>query len=164
MKRVAVILAVLLSAGVALAVEMQGFERYRVIIDRAPFGKVDVSAVSATSSNFMARFAFVGLVGSKENAIGLQAVILDKKTNQSYFKTPGETLEDVTIVRIEEVQPKRRLVLRRGLEIGALIFGEGGAKSTVSLITAGAPDATDEPPANPPPAQPVARRRNPFVR
>ncbi len=164
MKRRCLLLAAVMSAAGALALETPSFERYRPIIDRAPFGKADPALISATSSNFMARFAFVGLIGAADSSTGLQAVILDKQTNQCYFKTPGETIEDVTIVRIEDAQPKRRLLLRRGLEVGMLIFGEGGAKPVAAPAPTAAAGPLPAPPGTPAPEPTAARRRIPFVR
>ena len=142
-----------------MALDKPDFARYQPIIERAPFGRTDANVVSATASNFLARFAFVGVIGPVGQ---LQAVIFDKQTNQSHFKAPGETVEDITIFGIEDNPPKRRLLLRRGLETGALIFGEGSP-------TAALPPPVVVPPQPPPPAQQpqppaVARRRNPYIR
>ena len=158
-------MAVFILGAILAAAEKPAFERYQPIIERSPFGKADMAGISVVASNFMTRFAFVGLIGTADN--GFQAVILDKQTQQCHFKSPGETLGDITIVRVEDVQPKRRLVLRQGLETGALIFGEGGA---VPVATAPPPAAK---PAIPMPGMPAAptsteppttRRRVPFIR
>jgi len=150
------------------AMEKTSFDRYQVIIDRAPFGRSNGGGVvSAVASNFMARYAFVGFVGSPEN--GMLAALVDKQTNQSYFKAPGETMDDVTIVCIENTQPKRRLVLRRGLEVGTLTFGEG-APSAEGMVSpqiaplALMPSALMSPPDPSHRPVPTSRRRTPFIR
>lgn len=161
------ILFVLVAAAAAWA--SPNLERYKVIVERCPFGKADAATggvVSATASNFLARFAFVGVIGSPDGNGGQLAVILDKSANISHFKAPGETIGDIVVERIEETQPKRRLLLRRGIETGALVFGEGAP--AVSVPTTARP-ATPAPPPIPPPGQPAGdaaavRRRIPFVR
>ena len=149
-----------------LAADKPDFAPYQDIINRAPFGRTDSNIISATTSNFLSRFAFVGVFGPTGQ---LQAVIFDKQTNQSHFKAAGETIEDITIVGIEDNPPKRRLLLRRGLETGALTFGEGGpaGKSMPATVASGQPPPlTQQPPSSTQQPQPpiVARRRNPFIR
>jgi len=150
-------------------------ERYRVIVERSPFGKLESASggvLSATASNFLSRFAFVGVIGSPDQEGVQLAVILDKKENVSHFKAPGETIGDVVVERIEETQPKRRLLLRRGIETGALVFGEGAPAASVPTT---ARPAAPAPPGAPLPtvgaapsgataSEAVQRRRIPFVR
>jgi len=139
-------------------------DRYQVIVERSPFGKIEGSGgvLSATASNFLARFAFVGVIGSPGGAGGQLAVILDKAANESHFKSPGETIGDVVVERIEETKPKRRLLLRRGIETGALVFGEGAPAASVPTMAR--PALTPAPPGAPGSEVPVPRRRVPFIR
>jgi hypothetical protein len=139
-------------------------DRYKVIVERSPFGKTEAAggALSATVSNFLARFAFVGVVGLPDN--GQIAVILDKAVNESFFKSPGETIGDVVVERIEDVKPKRRLLLRRGIETGALVFGEGAPAVSVPTMARHAPTPTPPMPGVPSGDAPVVRRRVPFIR
>ncbi len=143
------------------AVEKPAFDRYQAIIERSPFGRADAAGSSAVTSNFMARYAFVGVIGSAET--GMLAALVDKQTNQSCFKAPGESMGDITIVRIENILPKRRLVLRRGLEVGTLIFGEG-APSSAGMVLQAISTPASKPPEPSTPSVPVPRRRIPFIR
>lgn len=144
-----------------VAVEKPVFDRYQAIIERSPFGRVDAAGISAVASNFTARYAFVGVIGSPET--GMLAALVDKQTNQSYFKAPGESMGDITVVRIENSIPKRRLVLRRGLETGALTFGEG-APTTVAVAAPATATLAAAPPPPSTPTAPTQRRRIPFIR
>jgi len=143
------------------SVEKPAFDRYQAIIERSPFGRADAVGVSAVASNFMARYAFVGVIGSAET--GMLAAVVDKQTNQSCFKAPGESMGDITIVRIENTLPKRRLVLRRGLEVGTLIFGEG-APASVGMVLQAVSTPASKPPEPSTLSESVPRRRIPFIR
>jgi len=139
-----------------------------VIVERSPFGKTEAAGgvVSATASNFLARFAFVGVIGSPDGNGAQLAVILDKAANASHFKSPGETIGDIVVERIEDVKPKRRLLLRRGIETGALVFGEGAPAASVPTMARpmAGPVPLPAAPAAPGTQAPVPRRRVPFIR
>ncbi|MBM3861175.1 MAG: hypothetical protein FJ395_16225 [Verrucomicrobia bacterium] len=149
------------------AVAAPTMDRYKVIVERSPFGKAETSGgvLSATASNFFARFAFVGVIKSPDGGEQL-AVILDKAANVSHFRSPGETIGDVVVERIEETQPKRRLLLRRGIETGALVFGEGAPAASVPTMARPSPPMPPVPTPSgaPVPDAPVQRRRVPFIR
>jgi hypothetical protein len=142
-------------------------DRYQEIVKRSPFGKAESGGpLTAAAASFLARYAFVGVIGSSESPATQIAIILDKTTNASHFKTPGETVGDLTVERIEETQPKRRLWLRHGIETGALVFGEGAPASSVpTAATAQTPIPGMMPHMTPGPQPPVGfGRRVPFSR
>jgi len=175
----ALLLGVVAVATVARAADTPSWQRYKPIIDRNPFGQATGNAVvgvAAGESSFLNRYSFVGMIGSTTNPAGRTAIILDKQTGRCHFKSPGETLDDIAVVRIEDAQPKRRLILRRGLETGALVIGEGARVATVAAATPNQPPnmspgpmpklavGPQTPNTRSPGAPPIVRRRIPFQR
>lgn len=135
---------------------------YQVIIDKAPFGSVTPAATGATPSA-LARFAFVGLVQTGDGQ--LQAIIQDKQSRQCYFKTEGETVEDVKVQKIDRGGPAPRLVLRRGVETGTLTYEK--PRSVAPSVPAPAPMSGGAIPMPTPggsPPGPEPPRRIPFRR
>lgn len=134
----------------ARAAESHDFSRYQVILDRSPFGPVSGPA-DAVQPNFAARFAFVGLATTGENQ-PLIAFIHDRERNRIYPRAEGESIEGITVVRVEKSPAK--LVLKLGLEVATLALEPR-------------PSVGVAPMAQPQPAQPGAPgpvRRIPFRR
>lgn len=147
------ILGFSLMSSVAGATETVNFARYQPIIDRSPFGQVQSGAAEPTP-NWMTRFTWSGLVVSNSGNGLVQAIILDKEGNRSYFRAEGETIDPgIKVLRIEPQPPK--LVLQNGLETGTLTFQD---RPTV------APAAAAAPPGSPAAAPAPTIRRIPFRR
>ena len=132
MNRYTIGIACLLAATVAVA-EQTEFAKYQVIIDRAPFGALSGPGPAAGAPSFTQQFKFVGIVES--NRI-VQAIINDTKGNRVYFRSAGETIDNVKIVSVDVEPPQ--LTLQRGLETGMLEFEERKVTASPSrAMTAG---------------------------
>jgi hypothetical protein len=115
--------AVLAARVIAAAEEARDPDRYKVIVDRAPFCASAIAAAAA-QPNFATRFAFVGVVSITEDDRPL-AIIQDKEqNNRIYFKAEGEMIDNVKVVKIEqsEQQTPSKLILRQGLEDATLSY------------------------------------------
>jgi hypothetical protein len=134
------------------------FERYRVILERAPFGKIDASAETAQQPSFSTRFTFVGLASVGDEP--LLAVILENDTKHIDFKAEGEDIGTVKVVKIEKSENgPTKLVLKQDLEVATLLLE---AKPGTGAAAPGAP-APGQPaqpgqPQVPAPIQPGVRR------
>ena len=128
----------------------QDFSRYQPIIDRKPFGQVQ-NAPTEVAPNWLSRFSMVALVMSNSGSGPLQAIIMDKEGNRTYFRAEGETIDPgIKVVRIEPKPPK--LVLQNGLDSGTLTFQDRPAAAAAPAAPApGAPPGTA-------PAAPTIRR------
>ncbi|MGO9243956.1 MAG: hypothetical protein ACLPT4_11560 [Verrucomicrobiia bacterium] len=136
------------------------FSRYQVILDRAPFGKMDASADNAPQPSFSTRFVFVG-IASEGSDQPLLAIIEEKDTKHVDFKAEGESIGTVNVVKIEKSENgPTKLVLKQDLEVATLVLE---AKPGVGAAAAPGPSAPGQPaqPGQPPgqmPMQPSARR------
>jgi hypothetical protein len=154
--------ATMIAAGVSLAEETHDFARYQVIVDRSPFGPVPGSQATATAlPSFATRFALVGIVQSNGQDGVVQAIIEDKGSHNTYFKTVGEAVDDVKVLHIEVEKPQS-IVLQRGLETATLTFAELGSKTPTAA--ASAPQAGSALQPGPAAPVPVGVRRIPFRR
>ena len=157
----------MLSTGVPPpATDTHSFDRYKIIVDRAPFGAMTGSAADTQQPNFATRFNFIGTAKLSESQ-PLMAIIQDKEAkDRTYFKSVGDTIGGVTIERIDK-SPTAKLVLKQGLETATLTLetkmGTGRSLPPSASAAAGnqpAPQA-GQPPAAVPPQGP---RRIPFLR
>jgi hypothetical protein len=120
--------------------ETRDFNRYKIIIDRAPFGAMSGTGADVQQPPFSARFTFIGTV--EEDDQPLMAIILDKEGNHVHFKAEGESIGPVVVVKIEKAaNAPAKLVLKQALEVATLTME--------SKAASGGP-----PPAIPQPAQP----------
>ena len=111
--------AVLAARVIAAAEEARDPDRYKVIVDRAPFCASAIAAAAA-QPNFATRFAFVGVVSITEDDRPL-AIIQDKEqNNRIYFKAEGDMIDTIKVVKIGQSPPK--LVLQQGLEVATLSY------------------------------------------
>ena len=148
-----VVIGVSLIGSVAGTTDTVSFARYQPIIDRSPFGQVQSGAADPTP-NWMTRFTWGGLVVSNAGIGPVQAIILDKEGNRTYFRAEGETIDPgVKVLRIEQQPPK--LVLQNGLETGTLTFQDRPTVAAASIAP---------PPGAPAAASPTTIRRIPFRR
>ena len=137
---------------------LHDFSRYQVIIDRLPFGAMN-AAENAPQPPFSARFTFVGMA-KEDDAKPLLAFIFDKEHNQTFFKAEGETIDDITVMKIERAdKAPAKLTLKQGLEV-ATLFME--TKTSVGPAPP-TPSAQPQPtipglPVAPVPVQPGVRR------
>ena len=169
----AVVLAACLPAAVAALQagaigatdETHDFDRYKVIIDHAPFC-ASAGAAAAAQPNFANRFAFFGVVSTTEDSRPL-AIIQDKEhNNRIHFKAEGDTIDSVKVVKIEQSDlAPSKLVLQQGLEVAKLSYQ---ARAGGPLPTA-APGMAQPAPGTPAPGtfvrtQPAQLRRIPFRR
>jgi hypothetical protein len=146
----------LLSSGAVLAEDTHDFKRYKIIIDRSPFGPIAGSpAATAAQPSFATRYALVGMVDSNLSEGPVQAIIEDKGGHRTYFKAEGEMIDDVKVMRID-ADPPQKILLQRGLETGTLTYPERGG--------AGAPPPAVTPQPGPGPMAAPVPRRIPFQR
>lgn len=96
--------------------------RYQIIIERSPFCAIPGSDKNAAQPNFSTRFTLVGVVNSNSVEQKLQAIIMDKEKNSTYFKSEGESIEDVKILHIEPKPAK--VVIQKELETATLTYAE----------------------------------------
>ncbi len=136
--------------------EAHDISRYQIIIDRSPFGAIPGSA-NAAQPNFSTRFVLVGLVDSNSAAQQLQAIIMDKEKNSTYFKSEGESIEDVKILHIESKPAK--VVIQKELETATLTYAD--RPNSTGPSPAGTPQA---PPGFAPPNPARVGGRIPFRR
>lgn len=102
-------------------------ERYRVIIDRAPFGVTAAVQGGGAVPQSLARFSFVGLVSDASTG-QLLAIIQDREKNRVYLRSEGETFDGVKVEKIDRSTavvkgvPAPKLSIRQGLESAVLEF------------------------------------------
>ena len=162
-RNVAIVTALAISACgtvVCAADEARDFSRYKIIVDRAPFGAVSGAGADVQQPPFSARFTWIGT--AEEEGQPLMAIILDKEGNRVHFKAEGESIGPVVVAKIERpANGPAKLVLKQALEVATLTME--------SKPASGAPPASIPQPAQPgqPPipggAQP-GMRRIPFAR
>lgn len=131
------------------------FSRYQVILDRAPFGKMDATADNAQQPPFSTRFAFVGTASEGDDQ-PLLAIIEEKDTKQVDFKAEGESIGPVKVMKIEKSETgPTKLVLKQDLEVATLLLE---AKPGTGAAAPGVParGQPGQPPGQPP--QPGVRR------
>ena len=131
------------------------FTKYQVILDRAPFGAM-TAGVDTPAPGFSTRYTFVGTF---QEAIDrpLMAIIVDKEGNRVYFKGEGDTMGQVSVVKIERPDKgPSKLILKQGLETATLML-EPKAGST-PMPGAPAPAGQPGQPQPPVPVQPGIRR------
>jgi len=156
-------LAVGLSGTIGYATEgTHDFSRYKVIIDRAPFGQMSAAEAAAQQPPFSTRFNFMGTVRTSEDEPWM-AIVFDKEGNRVLFLKQGDTIGAVSVVKVERPDSgPAKLVLKQGLE-----------QATLTLdIKAGGPATPAPGVARPPqPGQPLppmvippGTRRVPFRR
>ena len=136
------------------------FSRYQIILDRAPFGKMDASTEAAQQPGFSTRFTFVGI--ASEDGQPLLAIIQENDTKHIDFKAEGESIGPVKVVKIEKTENgATKLVLKQDLEVATLVLeakpgtGAGSAPGQPSSLGRPAPPGQPQPPM---PAQPGIRR------
>ena len=158
----------LVVATAALANEPADFSRYQIIVDRSPFGAVTAAGVPDAVPNFAQRFQLVGLVTSNGSPSKVQAILLDREANRSWFKAEGEWIKadadpndsGVKVVRIQDaLTTKAKVVIQFGLETAALSFPERPA-GPVAAPVPGQP----QPAPGAMPARPPFAGRIPFLR
>ena len=141
------------------------FERYKIILDRAPFGAMAGTAADVQQPSFSTRFTFIGT--AKEGDKPLMAILMDKEGNRVRFVAAGDKIGPVTVVKIEQVdKAPAKLVLKQDLETATLLMDSKGAGGGPALPpAAGVPVPQLMQPGQPPVpgAQPGARRI-PFAR
>jgi hypothetical protein len=142
--------------------DTRDFTHYQVIIDRAPFGQMNANDAAAQQPSFSTRFTFVGTAKTSENEPWL-AILFEKEGNHVHFVKEGETIGQVSVVRIERPDKgPAKLILKQGLEQATLTLeakaGGGAAPPPVA--------AQPPPPGQPVPPIPIppGTRRVPFRR
>ena len=133
--------------------------RYQIIIERNPFGAIAGANSAATQPNFATRFVLVGLVDSNSPEQRLQAIITDKEKNSTFFKSEGESIEDIKVLHIEPKPAKA--VIQKGLETATLTYAERPNAS--GSMPATVPQVSPSPPGFAPPV-PSRVGRIPFRR
>jgi hypothetical protein len=147
------------SASIARAAESYKYDRYQVILERAPFGPVSATEGPGAAPNFATQLQLVALVES--NSVLPQAGILDKQANRTYYRAEGESIDDVKVVSIDLTA--RKVVTQKGLEKATLTFEQ---RPNTPLPGGAAPAAVPRPvvPGQPRPIAPPGVRRIPFRR
>lgn len=135
------------------------FARYKIILDRAPFGAIG-GAGPVEQPGFATRFTFVGTVQMDTEAAPL-AYIMENDTKHIDLKAEGETIGTVKIEKIEKSDKgPTKLVLKQGLESATLVLetkGAGGAPPPGAPANPGQPGQPGQPPVQGT-GQPGARR------
>ena len=138
------------------------FERYRVILDRAPFGQMGASPDNAPQPGFATRFTFVGTASEGPDQ-PLLAIIQENDTKHVDFKAEGESIGTVNIVKIEKSETgPTKLVLKQDLEVATLMLeakpGTGGGAAPGSGPPSPGQAGQPGQPPMPMPIQPGIRR------
>lgn len=138
------------------------FSRYQIIVDRLPFGAMSGTGTEAPQPPFSARFTFVG-TAQLDDKQPLMAIIQDKEGSRTYFKAEGETIGDITVVKIEKADKAQvKLVLKQGLEVATLTMETKTSVGAAPPVPSGQPQPMIPGQAPAPPAPGV--RRIPFRR
>ncbi|HVM59708.1 MAG TPA: hypothetical protein VMV72_02485 [Verrucomicrobiae bacterium] len=148
-------------AAVRAADPTHDFNRYQVILDKAPFGQVGASADNVPQPSFSTRFTFVGIASEGEDK-PLLAIIEEKDTKHVDFKSEGENIGPVKIVKVErsETGPDK-LVMKQDLEVATLTMEAKPGTGPAGAPAPGQPPLPGQPPAAT--SQP-GLRRIPFRR
>jgi len=132
------------------------FSRYQVILDKAPFGQIGASAENTPQPGFSTRFTFVGLASEGDDKPVL-AVLLENDTKHVDFKSEGENIGPVKVVKIEKSETGQdKVVLKQDLEVATLTM-EAKPGSGAAAPPPGQPQMPGQPPM-PMPMQPGIRR------
>ncbi len=174
--RIAAALLLLFSASRVMAAptaaEDAGYSpRYRIIIERSPFGDVPKPGQGKDQPNWSQNLTLAGIVESNGLGGPVTALIEDKGTHKVYFKTQGEAIGDgqdaIKVMRINTEKPES-VVLKKLLEEATLTFGKPAATGPQVPGMAPPPGvAAPNPqpqPGGPQPPQPSTARRIPFRR
>jgi hypothetical protein len=135
------------------------FERYKIILDREPFGPMNGAAVETAAPGFATHYTFVGTAQVADDQ-PLLAIIVDKEGNRVYFKGEGDSLGAASVVKIERPEKgPAKLVLKQGLETATLVLEPkaGAVPAAGASVPAGQPVQPGQP-GVPPTIQPGARR------
>lgn len=135
------------------------FARYQIILDRAPFGKMDATE-AAQQPGFSTRFTFVGI--ASEDGQPMLAIIQENDTKHIDFKAEGESIGPVKVVKIERSENgATKLVLKQDLEVATLMLeakpGTGAGPAPGQPSSLGRPTPPGQPQV-PTPGQPGIRR------
>ena len=137
----------------ARATESYQEDRYKIILERAPFGPVIATEGLGATPNFAAQLQLVGFVYS--NSVLPQAIVFDKQANRTYFKAEGELIDDVKLVNIDLMA--RKVAVQKGLEKATLTVEQ---KPNTPQAGGVPPQVLPQPaaPGQPMPTAPGARR------
>ncbi len=157
------------SVSSAFALEQVGFDRYQVIVDRAPFGVPSAAGgPSAPAPGWAESYVFVGVVPDPAST-NVLAIIQDKE--RAYLKGVGDVMGDVKVKEIQAAGRGSKLVLQRGVETTQLFFKDQSAgvpalpqPAGISPTTPAGPILQPVAQGGPMPANVPPRRRIPFRR
>ncbi len=102
----------------ALNSSANDFERYRVILERQPFGEIvpdesaDFNAVSAANDSLTRELEMRAIIDDGDNL--LRVGFLDKQSNKTFYLAIGETNENYELLSVD--YDSEEAVLRRGTE------------------------------------------------
>jgi hypothetical protein len=157
---VIILLAFGFTTGVSFATETLD-PRYKVLIDRPPFGQVKGAEAVDVAPNWVANYVFSAIVQSNSGNGAVQAIIATKDNSHWYFRSEGESIDGtITVLKIDLSQKAPKLVLRNGLETGTLTYPERTAVAAPPPTPMAIPGAPGAAPAGAPPTV----RRIPFRR
>ncbi len=136
------IVAALVAAG-ALAGETDGMERYRVILERHPFGRPEAPAAPppaapAEDAAFAQNLRVSTLI---EDAQGVRVGLADAANRRSYLLRVGDDIEGIELVRADFRD--ETVVLRRGGEEAVLRLQAGPRAPTPAARAARGRPGTD---------------------
>jgi hypothetical protein len=152
--------AALGSLPVGAADTTRDFSRYQIILDRAPFGKMDASADNPVQPGFSTRFTFVGIASEGDDQ-PLLAIIEENDTKHVDFKAEGESIGTVQVVKIEKSENgPTKLVLKQDLEVATLVLEAKAGSGSAAGSGSPPPGQPAQPgqPQMPMPIQPGVRR------
>lgn len=142
-----------------VAAERPTWDRYKIIVDRAPFGvPATGSGPVAPAPGWADEFRLVGLVPDPHST-NVLVILQDKQ--RAHLKFAGETIGDVRIEEVILAGPASQVVLRRGFETARLNFPDRA--TGVPMLPAAAAVGPAVQPTEAPAPQP-GRRRIPFRR
>ncbi len=137
----------LILAGAVSAAPTPGFERYKVILDRQPFGLVLSAATNAEPAAPPPIVAGPGgeALGMRASSLvmvdgeGPRVGLVDVKTGRSLYLMPGETQEGIRVVSADF--DAEEVIIQRGAEMAILKLKEAGTteKRMLGALTAPRP-------------------------
>jgi hypothetical protein len=109
------------------AVNDEGFERYRVILERKPFGNLPpppgTGAAEAAKPTFAQSFRLCTII--ENDGVISRVGFIDTRSNKSYLMGPGESVDGIEVVSANF--DDEEAVLRQGAEMVLVNFESGVA-------------------------------------
>ena len=149
MRRLTATLALLTASALADVPEVD-FERYRIIIDRAPFGSLPPPASATANAGGPPPPGFadslrLAMIIEDDDTGEKRIGFMDKRNNRSYTMTVGDPPQDGIVVVSVDFE-KEEAVLQQGTEMALMKLASGAVEKLNGAPAAAAPAGAPQPP------------------